>query len=222
MGSKSQEKTKAKRAVPAKQPSSLPAPQLSDEQIRDIVLRGMVLSDDPKQLFPLVYEQAIKDGKKGTVKGEHSELAEKAVFALGFENDYTLTETIDEKYRPMAIELRRQLIRDFNCRTYAEKVLVDSIVGGYMRTLRCARVFNNCTHREFLSEVNNAYMANASKEMDRAQRQLTTAYQLLVQLKRPPLKVQVKAKTAFVAQNQQLNVAQAQAENKRETVNEPV
>lgn len=48
--------------------------------------------------------------------------------------------------------------------------------------------------------------------LDRAQRQPTTAYQLLVQLKRPPLKVQVKAKTAFVAQNQQLNVAEAKKE----------
>jgi hypothetical protein len=145
---------------------------------------------------------------------------EQVVFTLGFENDYTLVETVNEKYRGMAIELRRQLIKDFDCKTYAEKVLVDSVVSGYMRTIQRAKSFNNISHDDYLSGYKNQYMATMSKELDRAQRQLMAAYQMLVNLKRPPLTVQVKAKTAFVAQNQQLNMTQP--DDKGQTVNEAV
>lgn len=113
---------------------------------------------------------------------------------------------MEPEYRPMAIELRRQLIKDFDCKTYSEKVLVDAIVSGYILTIGCARAFTLNVHREFMSAVANTHMATMSKEIDRAQRQLTTAMQMLIQLKRPPLNVQIKAKTAFVAQSQQLNV----------------
>jgi hypothetical protein len=45
------------------------------------------------------------------------------------------------------------------------------------------------------------------KQLDRANRHLLAAYQVLVQLKRPPLQVNVKTKQAFFAQAQQFNAA---------------
>lgn len=182
------------------------AKDLSLETKRDMLVRSMAIPDlDPNHVIPEAYDKLISGKKKPKSEGEKRELMERAVYTLGFENDYVMVETMDDKYRGLAVEMRRQLIKDFDCKTYAEKVLVDTIVSGYVRTLRCAQSFNNGTHDDFLSTYKNQHMAIMSKELDRAQRQLMAAYQILINLKRPPLKVQVKAKTAFIAQNQQLN-----------------
>ncbi|MBI1833750.1 MAG: hypothetical protein HYR90_02900 [Candidatus Andersenbacteria bacterium] len=184
------------------------AEEIDPAEMRDTLVRSMAIPDlDPKHLIPEAYDKLISGKKKLESKGEEKDLMERVAYTLGFENDYVLVETMDDKYRGMAIEMRRQLIKDFDCKTYAEKVLVDTIVSGYVRTIRCAKSFNNCTHTEFLSSYKNQYMANVSKEMDRAQRQLMAAYQMLINLKRPPLQVNVKAQQAFVAQAQQFNAA---------------
>ena len=44
-----------------------------------------------------------------------------------------------------------------------------------------------------------------SKEVDKAHRQLIMALTTLKQIKNPPVEFNVKAKTAFLAQNQQIN-----------------
>ena len=56
-----------------------------------------------------------------------------------------------------------------------------------------------------ISSEKNGYLAILSKELDRAHRQLITALTTLRQIKNPPIEFNVKAKTAFVAQNQQIN-----------------
>lgn len=194
------EKTSEK--VPAPTPTSTPS--LSQEEMRSWLARGMAMIDDPRRLIPQIYDQMKEH--EGPVKDKDQGLIEKGLLALGFENDYSLIETIDEKYRPMAVELRRQLIKDFDCKTYSEKVLVDTVTSGYMRHLRSAKVYNNILAKGTLDKLGCDILSTMGKEMDRAQRQLMTALQTLVNLKRPPLKVQVKAQNAFVAQNQQLNV----------------
>lgn len=188
----------------APKPAPAPTPSLSPDEKRSRMIKSLLTPDDPTQLIPQLYDQ-MKE-RDGQIKEKDRNIFEKGLLALGFENDYTLLETVDEKYRPMTIELRRQLIKDFDCKTYTEKVLVDSVVSGYMRHLRCARGLNNCIGQGSTTAVLNNFMGIMSKEMDRAQRQLMTALQTLMSLKRPPLKVHVKAQNAFVAQNQQLNV----------------
>ena len=57
-----------------------------------------------------------------------------------------------------------------------------------------------------------------SKEMDRANRQALTAFQTLVSLKQPPMKFQIKAEQAYLAQNQQFNVATKAKEANEEII----
>ena len=52
-----------------------------------------------------------------------------------------------------------------------------------------------------------------SKERDRAHRQYLSTIMTLKQLKAPAIEMNIKAKTAFVSQNQQINVPQAPKEN---------
>ena len=103
-----------------------PVKKPSLEAMRKQVLRGLAMPDDPKRRVPEVYEKALS-GADEEIDEKFAEITEQVAFTLGFENDYTLTETVDYKYRGMAIELRRQIVKDFDCKTYTEKVLVDSI-----------------------------------------------------------------------------------------------
>lgn len=202
--------TKEEPAALAEQQPNLPAKQWSLDEMRQAVISNVKMPDDPQKLIPHVHDLVTK-GKEGPVEEENRELMDKAILALGFENDYCLMETVDNKYRPMAIELRRQLIKDFDCHTYSEKVLIDDIVSGYMRHLRCAKAFNHILSQGAVTDLGSKLLGVMSKEMDRANRQKLASYQTLVSLKRPTLKVHVKAQQAFVAQNQQLNVAQPQS-----------
>lgn len=67
-----------------------------------------------------------------------------------------------------------------------------------------------------ISENHRGYYSILSKELDRANRHFLSAYQTLIYLKQPPLKVQVKTTNAFIAQAQQFNA------NKEEPTYEPI
>lgn len=182
--------------------ANLPSPELI-QTTRQRVKERFLLAEDPTVIF----EKTAGQLKEGTCFAPENKLdTAKATYTLGFENDYTLVETVDEHLRGLAIELRRQLIIDFGCTTYAEKVLVDGVVSGYMRHLKAAKEFNFTINQGRISPNMTEYLKVLNKEMDSANRQLQSAYQLLVNLKRPPVNVQIKTQTAFVAQNQQVNV----------------
>jgi hypothetical protein len=194
---------------PKEQRQPTKSPYSSPVELRHAVLNRLHLPDDPKQSIATLFE---KSKSKDSVKLVSENEAEKLLFSLGFENDYTLIETVSEKYRGMAIELRRQLIKDFDCKTYGEKVLVDGVVSGYMRNLQCARSFNICItniHQgNGTTALGNNFLSVMSKEMDRANRHMLTAYQMLINLKRPPINVQVNAHKAYVAAQQQVNTVE--------------
>jgi hypothetical protein len=48
-------------------------------------------------------------------------------------------------------------------------------------------------------------LKTSSKELDRANRAFLAATRVLLQMKAEPLKIQMKAKNAFIANNQQFN-----------------
>lgn len=199
------QKQDVKQAIPKSTVPAIPKPTPTFKEMHETLLNALGSAEDPRSLIPKAYESIVT--KKESPQKEGS-TTEKTFLALAFENDHSLVETVDERYRGMTIQLRRQLIKDFNCTTYAEKVLVDAIVSGYMRNLKCARTFNGTVGQGSTTAVLNGFLAIISKEMDRANRHMLVAYQTLVNLKKPPINVQVKAQNAFVAQNQQLNVGQ--------------
>lgn len=177
------------------------------EKIRSAFLQINRLRDDPEILFSDKNKTIQKLRKKQLTKKEESDFLKQALLTLGFENDHALMYTVDSRYRSLSIELRRQLIKDFDCRTHAEKVLVDAVVLGYMRTLRNTEAYSAGLESEggLWSDKTN-YLGMLSKELDRSNRHLLAAYQTLVQLKRPQMNVSVKASQAFVAQAQQFKV----------------
>ena len=142
-----------------------------------------------------------------------------AALTFGFDNDYVLVLAVSEHYRGLVVELRRKLIKDFDCKTHAEKALVDMAVSGYMRVLRASQAFTRCVEQGSTSNNLNQFMSTMSKEIDRAHRHFTTSYQMLVQLKQPPLNVHLKTKNAYVAQAQQFNMDKPEPKEDEEIIN---
>ena len=143
--------------------------------------------------------------KSKKLTDEDKKKISKAMIDYGIENNISLYESFEGRYSGMMINLRKELIEEFNCTTYSEKALVDMIVGAYARNLTYSKQLLSHKDPTYLSHERNGFLSLFSKEIDRANRHFITALSMLKQMREPQLNLNVKAKNAFVAQNQQLN-----------------
>lgn len=130
---------------------------------------------------------------------------QEALMALGTESHLPLAISVSERFRPFAIAFIRQLREEYSCTTVSEKALGDATVNAYIRVLEFSSIVHRMTTDKYTSGDQNGFYGIASKELDRAHRQFVTALTLLKQFKNPPVDITVKAKAAFIAQNQQIN-----------------
>lgn len=131
-----------------------------------------------------------------------------ANMALGLENHFPATLAVAEIYRPLLVEVARSIELEYKCETASEKSLAEMIASAYIRSISYANKMNlilSAKNMDFSADMNRRF-AVLSKEMDRAIRQYTNGIVAMRQIKRPPLTLNVNTKTAFVAQNQQINV----------------
>lgn len=189
----------------SRQENSLTPPRTPSE-IRERIIKSLRVDVDPELL--------LERAKKKNILGENfdkennQELMREIVATFSFDNDYSLAEVTPNKYHGLSIELRRKLIKDFDCSTHAEKILVDLIASAYIRVLNTNEKMTTAIGNKQTCKTLNDYLAILSKEIDRSNRHLITAFQTLTQLKRPPISVKVKTQNAFIAQAQQFNSKQ--------------
>ena len=140
--------------------------------------------------------------------------------ALENDTHVVLMESFNHEYRGLAKEFSTNLIKDYDCNTYAEKALAEIITNAYIRILDNSRRLNNDIGGPGLpiNDIKTRYIAMISKQIDRASRQFITALTVLNQMKTPFIEVNIKAKTAFVSQNQQVNLTNNQDINQNENV----
>lgn len=127
--------------------------------------------------------------------------------AYGLENHFPLLQLVAKRYMPLVIEFAKQLTIEYDCKTPSERALVQITVIAYAKILEfTGRLSDNLNANDpWLSHEKNGLKSVLGKELDRANRRFITALTTLKQLKAPSLEISVKAKTAFVAQNQQIN-----------------
>ncbi|MFH1581314.1 MAG: hypothetical protein ABIC39_04495, partial [Pseudomonadota bacterium] len=125
-----------------------------------------------------------------------------------------------KKYRNFIYTTRASLVKEFNCKTSLELMLVDRIVANYWRAMRIETLL--CPYIEWnddypFSQLRVNIIKELGKSLESASRQMTTSILLLKEMKQPGLNVKINAGNAFVAQNQQFNL------NKNENIenNEP-
>ena len=125
-----------------------------------------------------------------------------------FENESHagLMESFNEQYRMLSKEMAETMIKEFDCSNEAEKSLVGLIVSAYIRVLDNSRRLNNELECKNITQNRNTYIANLSKQVDRANRQFLSALMTLKQIKLPQVEMNIKANTAFISNNQQINV----------------
>jgi len=119
-----------------------------------------------------------------------------------------LMESFSEQYRMLANNMTRAIITEFKCSNELEKATAELIVNAYIRVLDNSRRLNNELNCENITPNRNIYIANISKQLDRAHRQFTSTAMLLKQMKAPQVEMNIKAHTAFVSNNQQVNIDQ--------------
>ncbi len=140
---------------------------------------------------------------------ELQEPALSAMFALEVETHVALMDSFNEKYRGMAKELCAQIIRENNCSTHMEKMLAETIAGSFVRYIDSSKRYNSYVPGDSTSSEQNHLLAVMSKQIDRAHRQFLSSFAMLRQIKQPQLEVNIRAKNAFVAGNQQINATPA-------------
>src|SRR3989339_739293 len=156
-----------------------------------------------KEIVPYTDEQTKKFIMSASF--EYVPKTMKVMRVYGFETHVPLAESVPEGVRTVAIELSNQLQKEYNCQTPSEFALVEVIANSYARVLDYSRAFNSCQKIEYLSSEKNGYYTMISKEVDKANRQFISALTTLKHIKSPGFDITVKAKTAFVSQNQQIN-----------------
>jgi len=189
------------------------------EETRVIMERSISTPFDPSAIFKKIQKEIISDLLNGTpeqVKKATAKLqeeADKVSMALGLKNHYALADSCNAYYKPLAIQFARDLVTEYKCETSSEIALAELVAGAYIRVLQYSQTLSGLSRIDFLSNEKNGYYAILSKEVDRANRHFVTALALLKQMKSPTIEVNIKAKTAFIAQNQQINNTQNQSPN---------
>jgi len=183
------------------------------------VRKDITIQPDPKRIFkdlgellPIHYSGTKSEKEK--IDKKLTETSQKAMYALGLDNHYPLSQTTHEAFQPLVIETTRQIEKEYKCITASDKILAELIGGAHVRIISYSTLLNACWHMKYLSSEKVAYYSMISKEIDRAHRQLTTALITLKQLKTPSLNVNIKTNTAFIGDKQQFNVNKKTDESK--------
>ncbi len=186
-------------------------PEEAKKMISEIVMLDGDLSNNLKNLgdeiLPKFFYGNEQEKKEATEK-----LGKKALevmMALETDTHWALMESFYSQYRGLAKEFSSQLIKDYDCNTIAEKALAEIIANAYIRIIDNSRRLNNQLGDpdggQPITENRTKYLTMLSKQVDRTNRQFLSALVTLKQLKMPAIEMNIKAKTAFVAQNQQIN-----------------
>jgi hypothetical protein len=192
----------------------------TNDEVKKLIFKTRMLSGDlnytlyelgqnlmPKHLHGTEHE-------KKSVQADLLKKTSEVFYGFETESQVYLMEGFSERYRGGAQQICRQMIKDFDCRTDAEKSLAEITAAAFMRYLDASKRLNNCLDVDlYITPNKTAYMAMLSKERDRAHRQYLSGLMTLKQLKAPTIEMNIKAKTAFISQNQQINSGDSKHEN---------
>jgi len=204
--------------------------------------KELVKKDDKKDIIEKVFNiftesmGASHDGieeyidltkkKKLTQKEEkrRDELKLEIAKANGLQNGIWAANLSYEKYFNFLATTRSNLVKEYDCKTPLELMLVDRIVANYWRSMKLDMILNRLIETEdgrySFDDLKLNVIRELSKGLESASRQLNTSILFLKELKQPKLNVKVNTENAFIGQNQQFNVNK-QNEQQQDEIIEP-
>jgi hypothetical protein len=129
----------------------------------------------------------------------------KTLRTMGLDTKIQLAESIGDEYRSMAMDFADQLIIEYDCKTASEKALAQVIANAFARTMEYSNTLETCRNKSVNTNLIGFY-SMIGKELDRANKHFITNLMVLKQIKTPKIKINIKAGTAFVSENQQFNI----------------
>ena len=182
-----------------------PIKRYTVQEARSFVLESTSVLVDPNELLgkfaneymPVVF--SCDDGRQKEISEKISELA----LAFSSETGFMLMKSVGEEYRSLALQMKRDLQEEFDCKTVSERMLVDLMVNSYIKKLRYSDKMEH--NQKYIGHKYDSYRNYLSKEIDRSYRQFTSSLEILRFLRQPAIKVSIKTNNAFVGENQQFN-----------------
>lgn len=156
----------------------------------------------------------------------------KAITINEFDNGVLMCDALFDQFRTFAIDMMRKLQQEYGSETVSEKATTELATMEYVRTLELSQtmkesiIFQKALASGHTCGGNKTYFTsdksdkscracnravielksyeNLGKELDRANRHFLTAIQTLRMMKQAPVQITVKAQTAVIGQNQQV------------------
>ncbi len=150
--------------------------------------------------------ERVKNRNDGEATDKDLKMYEDALSVLGLETHVPVAESVGDDYRLFITEMIRRTVQEYGCTTAIEISLAQTIALAHVRVLCLSKTLSAYSlGKVSVNDDINDFYRIISKELDRAQRQMTSAIFTLRQLKTPQMSFNIKAKTAFIAHNQQIN-----------------
>jgi hypothetical protein len=117
-----------------------------------------------------------------------------------------VSEIVNEEYSYLIKDFIVKTEKEYQCKTAIEKSLAELIALSHIKIITISKTMNYyLSGKAGINKDVNDFYSVISKELDQAHRQLTNSVITLRQIKVSTSSFNVNAKTAFIAQNQQIN-----------------
>jgi len=188
-----------KKLVKAKKEVSIS----DSSRARDFFIRNKVGYSTDKMLEEFA---EMMDDESKRENDKTYELFDKTQHALGLDTHTPVADSVPVEHRYLITEFIHRTEEEYQCKTGIEKSLAQIIALSHIRIISISKTMSNYLAGEVgVNRDINDFFTIASKELDRAHRQLTNAIMTLRQIKVSASPLNIKANTAFISQNQQFN-----------------
>lgn len=208
MGTTKKVNTKKKKETELAKP-------LTKQEVKERISRTNYYDAHPDHIYEKMWKILTK--KNGKWTDEETDYLQKNIRKIdNFSKSHVgLAETQEDDFlRTTIIELANDLIEQYDCINTGEKSLCEIIANSYWKTLQLSKKYTNVMSAgEYLSDERTRYLSMLWKEMDRANRHYFTSLNMLIEMKKPQMSINVKTKNAYFSQNQQINNNKPEDEN---------
>lgn len=172
-------------------------------------ISGLHVSEEKTAMWE--YQKAVKEFLNDITNSEKtlkmSEAGQKCANLIAVRTGSRLLSSVSEDDKDLVRDVRKAWISQFQASTYAELMLIDLAISAYFRALHSNKAYATQLSQMRTNspqEQTNLYK-EIGKQVDSANKQFSAALTLLKEFKRPPIKVKIQTKNAYVAGNQLVN-----------------
>jgi len=192
---------------------NIPAKKYTAEETKKHIMDNTKSPYEPEELLTRFSRKSLPElFSSGQITEKIAEEISNIHRMFSLETGHALLEGIAENQRPLVLQLKKEIMKEFDCTKPSEIALADQVAFSYARKMAFSNILES--NLKYFGSKYDGYRNFLSKEIDRAHRQFLSSLESLKNAKQPPLKVNLKSNNAFVGQNQQFNTENKINENK--------